>query len=114
MPSCSSSTTIAADAAIDYEGLWRHFVTKHAKYYSPHETMSKYRTFKDNVDLINAHNAQNRSYTLAINKYADMTRSEFARNYLGLNAHHVQQPVGEGSAPLLSASPGCGKFTLYQ
>lgn len=45
--------------------------------------------FKDNVDFIKHHNkhlAPTLGYTVKINKFADLTKNEFKRQYLGLNA----------------------------
>jgi len=87
-----STTCDAADATpailsdTDYETMWQGFVQEHKKTYHPSEVMTKFGTFKDNVKLINDHNAKGTaSYSLAINQFADMTRTEFSRQYLGLN-----------------------------
>ena len=45
--------------------------------------------FKDNIDFIRHHNkhlAPTLGYTVGINKFADLTKNEFKRQFLGLNA----------------------------
>jgi C1A family cysteine protease len=73
----------------EYEALWGEFTTAHGKTYSPTELINRFRIFKDNVDFIADHNknhADAAGYTVGINQFADMTRAEWSRQYLGLNA----------------------------
>jgi len=100
------SVAVAAageDTAPDYDSLWMKWTAKHQKQYHPHEVMSKYKVFKDNYDLITDHNtAKKHSYTLALNEFADLTRAEFGRQFLGLNA--LQAAPTTDVAPLLESS----------
>merc|ERR1712166_1415969 len=92
----------------DYQALFQDFMQTHNKGYQPHEVLPRYNVFKDNLDMINDHN-QNKApelgYTLAVNQFADMTRNEWRRQYLGYNSMHnsKQQPTVEsldlGSSP---------------
>merc|ERR1712166_878668 len=85
----------------DYQALFQDFMQTHNKGYQPHEVLPRYNVFKDNLDMINDHN-QNKApelgYTLAVNQFADMTRNEWRRQYLGYNSMHnsKQQPTVEG------------------
>jgi len=84
---CYASTDAVSPTDDEYNDLWQEFTAKHNKVYHPHEVLNKFNTFKDNVDHIMAHNAAGtHKYKLAINQFADMSRAEFARSYLGLNA----------------------------
>ena len=71
------------------ESLWTEFTETHGKTYSPTEVVARFKIFKDNVDFITDHNknhADALGYTVGINQFADMTRAEWSRQYLGLNA----------------------------
>lgn len=62
---------------------------QHGKSYTDEVEPSRFAVFKDNVDYIHHHNkhlAPQLGYTVRINQFADLTRNEFKRNYLGLNA----------------------------
>jgi C1A family cysteine protease len=99
---------IATTTESDYQALFQDFMQTHNKGYQPHEVLPRYNVFKDNLDTINVHNpnkAPELGYTLAVNQFADMTRNEWRRQYLGYNSMHnsKQQPTVEsldlGSSP---------------
>ena len=63
--------------------------------------------FQDNVRRINAHNANEaRTYTLAVNRFADMTPEEFKANTAGLRPPHAR-------ANALSAGAMCTYTYTY-
>lgn len=71
---------------------WKSFVNKYDKVYEDaEEAAERYIVFKDNVDMINEHNAQNKTWTMAVNKFADMTGFEFAT--------YVKRGSGGGYVP---------------
>jgi len=43
----------------------------------------RYEIFKTNMDFVEEHNTQNLSYTVELNKFADLTKGEFKAIYLG-------------------------------
>ena len=61
----------------------------------PSQVAGKYSIFKDNLNLIMQHNAEHAEgkhrYKLAVNRFADMTRAEFSRTMLGLNAPNKKE-----------------------
>lgn len=57
---------------------FKEFMVKHSKNYTQEETLDRYEAFKDNLDYIEAHNAKNLSYTLGVNRFADMKPHEWA------------------------------------
>jgi cathepsin L len=60
------------------------FMQKHGKTYeSSAEQAYRYRIFKSNLDYINTHNANEDSFKLAVNQFADMTNNEFRERFLG-------------------------------
>jgi len=63
----------------EYAEHWKRYVTAYdKKYESTIEATDRYSVFKDNLDMINQHNAQNLSWTMAVNQFADKTPFEFA------------------------------------
>lgn len=52
------------------------------QYLDAHEFQYRFDTFRNNVELIEKHNAKNTSFTLGINQFADLTVNEFYRQYL--------------------------------
>jgi len=73
----------------EYQSLFTNFVSEFSKQYSSESFFARYNIFKKNVDYINAVNAQNLSYTLAINQFADLEPVEFEEQYLS-GYNHVQ------------------------
>jgi len=69
----------------NYQMVFRAWVKQHNKAYNHDEIFSRFNIFKTNIDFINAENAKGNSYSLAANKFADMTNAEFKAAYLGYN-----------------------------
>ena len=62
---------------------FQKFITKYnKKYESMNEFLSRFETFKRNFHLLTASNG---SFSTGINKFSDLTQSEFANNYLSLD-----------------------------
>jgi KDEL-tailed cysteine endopeptidase len=55
----------------------------HGKVYAPTERDYRNTVYNTNVAHILAHNAGNSSWTMAVNKFADLTADEFAAKYTG-------------------------------
>jgi C1A family cysteine protease len=47
------------------------------------EKDKRFEIFKDNLGFIDEHNAQNYTYKVGLNKFADMTNEEYRDMYLG-------------------------------
>jgi len=76
----------------EYASAWKDFVTEHKKdYRDAIEAQERYVIFKDNMDMIEAHNAKNLSYTMGMNQFGDMTAFEFSL--------FVQRGSGGGFVP---------------
>jgi len=71
-----------------YHKMFQKFRGEHNRLYKSVEEQSlRYQIFKDNVDRISAHNADpTNTFTMGVNKFADMTRHEFAQRMLGYKA----------------------------
>ncbi|GFS29379.1 granulin repeat cysteine protease family protein [Actinidia rufa] len=62
-------------------------------YNSLDEKEMRFEIFKENLRIIDNHNADaNRSYSLGLNRFADLTDEEYRSTYLGLKSG----PKGEG------------------
>jgi cathepsin L len=57
---------------------------KNAKSYGHDDFQYRYRVFRSNLDYINTYNSRKTGVTLAMNKFGDLTNSEYRRLYLGL------------------------------
>jgi len=58
-------------------------MNKYDKSYAPEEFFYRFDTFKTNYDFVQEHNAGNHTWTVELNKFADMSRGEFKNIYLG-------------------------------
>jgi cathepsin L len=67
----------------EYQTAFTQWMTKFEKNYAAEEFFRRYDTFKANMDFVEAHNSQNLSWTVELNKFADLTRGEFKALYLG-------------------------------
>jgi len=95
---------VSALSEYEYQTMFTRWMTENNKEYAHEEFFGRYNTFKANVDAIAAVNALNRTYTLAVNKFADMTSEEFGRVMCGY------KPALRATAryPVAAASPAVG------
>lgn len=68
----------------EYQNAFMKFISDFKKEYLEEDTKYRYTVFKSNLNYIMDHNRKNMSYTLAINKFADLTNAEFRQMYAGL------------------------------
>jgi xylem cysteine proteinase len=59
-----------------------HFIFEKNYDLNTEEGIKRYRIFKNNLKLIETHNAKNYSYQLGITEFSDLTREEFKKAYL--------------------------------
>jgi cathepsin L len=67
----------------EYQSAFTFWMQQNQKSYHHDEFMVRYNTFRSNLDFINAHNAKNLSFTVAMNKFGDLSIQEFSKFYLG-------------------------------
>jgi cathepsin L len=67
----------------EYQSAFTFWMQQHQKSYHHDEFLARYRTFKANLDFINTHNSKNLSFTVAMNKFGDLSVEEFSKFYLG-------------------------------
>lgn len=64
--------------------MYEEWLVKHHKVYNGlGEKDRRFEIFKDNLGFIDEHNAQNYTYKVGLNKFADMTNEEYRNMYLG-------------------------------
>jgi len=78
----------AAPLELDLDNEWENFKLNFERnFISSTEHNSRRAIFAENLRLINKHNAEHalglHTYTLGVNKFADMTNEEFVRQYNG-------------------------------
>jgi len=93
-----------ATSEYQYQTMFTKWVADNDKAYSHEEFFGKYNTFKANVEWINSNNAANKSYTVVVNKFADLTTAEFKAQMCGFKPELVASATfaeitGESAAP---------------
>jgi len=74
---------VSALSELEYQSMFTRWMNSNDKTYQHEEFFHRYNTFKANVDWINWSNGQNKSYTVAVNKFADLSTEEFGKLYCG-------------------------------
>jgi len=79
----------------EYQSKFTDWMQLHHKSYPHDEFRARYQIWKDNLNFIDAHNANGRStYTVGMNQFGDLTLAEFTHTYLGF-----KQPKGALPGP---------------
>jgi C1A family cysteine protease len=66
-----------------YQDAFVSWMEKFDKSYAPEEFFYRYNTFKTNYDFVEKHNSGNYTWTVELNKFADLSSGEFKNIYLG-------------------------------
>jgi len=74
---------VATRTEAEYLRAWMEFTAKYSKTYKHDEVHYRFKVFKNTVDFIDANNAKNLTYTVAINKFSDLTSEEFQTYFMG-------------------------------
>jgi len=69
----------------EYQFLFSKWVAQHNKKYNHENFFYRYTVFKHNMDKVVAHNKKGLSWTMAMNKFGDMTPEEFKATHTGYN-----------------------------
>jgi len=67
----------------EYQALFTKWMVQHDKNYDIESFFGRYALWKENLNFIHHSNQQNKSYTLAMNKFGDLTTEEFRSMYNG-------------------------------
>jgi len=76
-------TGSSAAALRDYKGEFMAFTKQHGKSYAAEDFFTRYNIFVDNSRKIEEHNALNKSYSMKMNEFGDLTADEFKSLYYG-------------------------------
>eukprot|EP01119_Soliformovum_irregulare_P005854 TRINITY_DN175_c0_g1_i4.p1 TRINITY_DN175_c0_g1~~TRINITY_DN175_c0_g1_i4.p1 ORF type:complete len:331 (+),score=96.74 TRINITY_DN175_c0_g1_i4:17-1009(+) len=77
--------SVSALTEVQYQGQFIQWMRKNQKSFAHEEFQGRYAVFKDNLDFINAHNADpSKGFTVALNEFAHLTSAEFGQAYTGL------------------------------
>jgi len=83
----------------EYQTAFTFWMQEHQKTYAHDEFHARYAIFKSNLDYINHHNKCNSTYSVAMNKFGDLTVSEFSRIYMGTRVTVNTEELQKKSAP---------------
>jgi len=91
----------------DYKSQFLSFIQKYSKSYDSEEFGKRYKIFKDNLDFIEKHNNKipKASFTVGVNKFADLTVEEFSDMYLGFRADSKRKKMPSPPLQLDFAPP---------
>jgi cathepsin L len=82
--------------ALDHQAEFDIFKLKYNKAYStPQEEERRFQIFSDNLKFVSEWDAEARGFSVAINKFADLTNKEFVSLYTGLNITRTYEAVIE-------------------
>jgi len=93
---------VAASLALsaqDYQNSFTQWMRENKKSYHHDEFQNRFQIFKKNLDFVNNHNAQGKSYQCGMNKFADLTNAEFVKLYTGLIAPAITSATKPMSTP---------------
>ena len=68
------------------------YLSDYNKHYHEDEFWRRFNIYQDNVKYIQAHNNKSNSYQMGINKFTDMSRSEFGTTYLSNTYYSHSKP----------------------
>ncbi|KAL9385973.1 hypothetical protein Peur_022983 [Populus x canadensis] len=72
--------------------MYEEWLVKHGKNYNAlGEKEKRFEIFKDNLMFIDQHNSENRTYTVGLNRFADLTNEEYRSMYLGTRTGHKKR-----------------------
>ena len=116
---------LASISAFPADFDWETWKLEHNKHYSTADLETeKYEIFKNNRNFVNNHNSLfsegHESYSVKINKFADLTNEEFAEKYLtAVDSDSIQKPDWEREEDNYSAfkkfgaAPKFGHFLAF-
>lgn len=89
LPHTEFYMTFGGEKGLFHEFL--NFMEQYEKDYHESEFYHRYEIFKENLQFIFNHNSQhNMNYTVAVNRFADLTLDEFRESFGGFNTHTIQ------------------------
>jgi len=90
------------DTSQSASDLWEAWKAKHNKYYPSMQERYRFIVFQENLNYVNSFNSQNNDTKLGLNKFADLTSSEFSKIYA---SGAFQSPAKEANIAYNSHKP---------
>jgi len=108
---CVLATAFAAPLTEkSYQFLFTKFTQQYEKSYEMNDVFSRYQTFKSNLDLIMAHNAQsNQTFSMGVNQFADFSATEF-NTLMGLRNVKGQAIAQPAPCPFAAKNATAGNY----
>ena len=77
-----------------YQSAFLGYVAEFNKEYSDALEMAhRFAIFKDNLDIINAHNSQDKGFKMGINQFSDLTDDEFKAKHTGFRPNKERKAL---------------------
>jgi C1A family cysteine protease len=78
-----ASSALATTTEGEYQSAFAKWMKEYNMKFDAGEFFTRYNIFKGNMDFVEAHNAQNLTYTVELNKFSHLSSGEFKNIYLG-------------------------------
>jgi cathepsin L len=90
----------------EYQSAFTFWMQQNGKSYGHDEFQHRYQIFKTNMDFIEKHNKANKSFTVAMNQFGDLSNKEFSKLYLGtkVTVPPVNRPIRAHNSRALPAT----------
>jgi cathepsin L len=79
----------------EHKSAFEQWVQENGKVYSEDEVLYRFRIFKQNSDFVDQFNSEGHTFTVGLNRFADLTNTEFLERQTGLLRPLVQVADGE-------------------
>lgn len=100
------STFLFSNDLDDIQQEFINFLATYAKYYNSHDEFNyRFQIFKENYERIMNTDGEGMGFTIAINRFADLTTEEFLKQYTGYRHLYRKNTEGRVMAPNLGTHP---------
>jgi len=79
------ATATLAFTEQEYVDEFTKWVQEHNKAYSQEELLYRFRVFSENMDFVHKFSSEEHSFSVGLNRFADLTNTEFMERYAGLH-----------------------------
>lgn len=84
----------------EYQLQFVKWMNTFGKSYTSNDFFSRYRIFRDNLDIIMEHNAGNHTFTLGTNEFSDLTTQEWSQQMFGSSPSSTPDPLDAPTEPV--------------
>lgn len=83
---CSLGTQVLSKSQHEHASAFENWVREHGKVYDQEEVLYRFRVFKQNSDWIEEFNSEGHSFVVGLNRFADLTNTEFLERHTGFRS----------------------------